>query len=369
MNWQKNFHRLMTGHDEARVPLDLPVTPPVVDRIAQHYGTRDAVSAFDLGFRGVGIDWLVGGGDRRAWLDAYACLGVTMPVNVELNCFGIAHLPPPAASVGEAYHFREMLHPLASITDVEQLVALPWPDIERAAGDPGLGQRVAAVHREGRVAVLGLECTAFESTWYLRGMDNVFVDLIEDTGISQWLLDWFTRRSIAAAIAGVHAGVDVVGLGDDIGTQRGMMMAPEFWRQHLKPRLAQVIAAVREHERGQRVYVRYHSDGDVRAVIDDLIEVGVDILNPLQPECMPHDEVIPRYRDHLAFWGLIGTQTTMPFGTPDDVRSAVDRCRRHVRDGARIVIAPTHVLEPDVPWSNITALVDHVIGLPTKATP
>ena len=92
--------------------------------------------------------------------------------------------------------------------------------------------------------------------------------------------------------------------------------------------------------------------------MDDLIEIGVDILNPVQPECMDLEAVADQYQARLAFSGMIGTQTTMPFGTPGDVRAAVARCRSLHENGARLIVAPTHVLEPDVPWENITAFVE-----------
>lgn len=91
-------------------------------------------------------------------------------------------------------------------------------------------------------------------------------------------------------------------------------------------------------------------------------EIGVDILNPVQPECMPVVEVIAQHKHHLAFWGMIGTQTTMPFGSPDDVRAAVAGCARYVQEGAAVIVASTHVLEPDVPWENIQALVKAMRG-------
>jgi uroporphyrinogen decarboxylase len=354
---RENFVRMMRRASPAWLPLDLPVTPPIVDELERRTGTRDVVAAFGLDFRGLGSGFV--GRGRQAWLDAYAALGVALPPQVEIEAFGIAHVPPPPESVGEAYHFRTMLHPLETIESADAVAQLPWPALDADALVEHMRRQVQRIHAEGRVAMLGMECTVFESSWYLRGMDGLFMDMAEGGEVGQWLLEFFTRRSEVAAAAGAIAGVDVIGLGDDIGTQRGMMMAPDFWRTHLKPRLQRVVAAARRHQHAD-MFVRYHSDGDVRDVLDDLVEVGIDILNPVQPECMPHDEVIPRYADRLAFWGMIGTQTTMPFGTADDVRDAVRRCTRDAEAGRAIVVAPTHVLEPDVPWTNIEALVSAV---------
>jgi len=351
---RENFFLMMRHGRPQRLPFDLPVTPPIEDMIERKTGTRDVVKAFDSDFCGCGPSFP---GDPARWRSAYKELGVQIPENAEIDGAGCTHVPPPPGSTGEAYHFREMLHPLSVIEDVKQLEQLPWPDLNNPAAGSGLAERIAEIRRSGKVAVASMECTVFEAAWYVRGMDNLFGDLIEENGIAGWLLDWFTERSIRMARIAAASGVDVIGLGDDVGTQRGMMMSVEFWREHLKPRLKKVIDTIRAAQ-NQHVYVRYHSDGDIRLVIDDLLEIGVDILNPVQPECMPVDDVISSHKDRLGFWGMVGTQTTMPFGSPDDVRAVVAECACHARQGAAVIVAPTHVLEPDVPWENIEALVE-----------
>ncbi len=104
--------------------------------------------------------------------------------------------------------------------------------------------------------------------------------------------------------------------------------------------------------------VWYHSDGNISDIIDDLIEVGVTVLNPVQPECLDLKWVKDRYADKLAFWGTIGTQSTMPWGTPDDVRNTVKDMIELFGPG--LLLAPTHVLEPEVPWENVLAFFDGI---------
>jgi len=357
---RENFQRMLQGRGPERLNLDLTMTPPVIDQVAQRTGSRDAVAVFDCAFRGL---WVNFPENRAAWLTAFARIGAEVPDDAEICPWGTVHIKPPAESVGQAYHFRTMLHPLAAITTPEQLRTLPWPDYQNPIWYADLPARIDAIHAEGRVAVAGLECTIFEHAWYVRGMDNLFMDLADGNGIADFLLDFYTARSIKQAEEYTRAGIDCICLGDDVGTQRGMMMSVAMWREHLKGRLAAVIAAIRIAQKpGQHVWVRYHSDGDIRTIIPDLIEIGVDILNPMQPECMPLDEVIAKYQDRVAFWGLIGTQTLMPFGTPDEIRTFVDRCVQWHRAGARMIVAPTHVLEPDVPYANIEALAIAVHG-------
>lgn len=108
------------------------------------------------------------------------------------------------------------------------------------------------------------------------------------------------------------------------------------------------------------ILIWYHTDGDCRAVIPELTEAGADILNPVQPECMDPVEIKQQFGDRLAFAGTIGIQTTMPFGTPDEIRAIVRERIATVGKGGGLLLAPTHVLEPDVPWENVLAFIEAV---------
>ena len=136
------------------------------------------------------------------------------------------------------------------------------------------------------------------------------------------------------------------------------MISPKMWRKFLKPRMARIIAEVKAAN--PELLVFYHSDGNLEAVVPDLIEIGVDILNPVQPESMDIAELKRLYGDRLSFWGGIGVQTTMPFGTPEEVRASVKRLIQTASQGGGLVVAPAHVIEPDVPWENVEAFVQAV---------
>ena len=355
MNARENLIEMLTGGQPQRLPFDLPTTEPVEKIIFERTGSN-ARKAFDPDFDLMHAAFP--DDDPERWKAAYEAMGFPVPDNAVIMRMGITFLKPPVSTLGKAVHLLEMLHPLADIEGVEALEALPWPDISIPI-DPAPYERFAMeAQSAGRVATASVECTVFEDTWYLRGMDNVFCDWAEESPVSEWLLDYFTERSLNSVRAFTLAGFDVIRLGDDVGTQNSLMLSLDTWRQHLKPRLKRVVDGIREASAGRKVWVQYHSDGDVTDLIDDLIEIGIDILNPVQPECMDLEAVTARYQDRIAFCGMIGTQTTMPFGTTHAVREAVERCRRLYQNGARLIVAPTHVLEPDVPWENITAFVD-----------
>lgn len=354
MTERENFLRMLERHEPHHLPLDVWVTEPALDMIEAHRGTRDHYSALGLSVENVGPRYP---SDPDEWRAAYAELGVELSEDAEIGFAGLVHDVPPLESLGAAYHMREMVHPLRTVESVKQLVELPFPNVDDPRWYADIPAQVQRVQGAGRAAIGQMHCTIFELSWYLRGMEALYMDLIDGTGVADWLLDWFTHRACVAIRHYCAAGVDVVFLGDDVGTQRGMMMAIPFWREHLKPRLAKVIAEVRRHET-KHTWLAYHSDGDVTPIVEELIEIGVELLNPVQPECMDVFELASRFSGRLGYWGMIGTQTTMPFGTPDDVRQTVRNLRRLAMLGEQVVLAPTHVIEPDVPWENLKVLAD-----------
>lgn len=352
MTPRENFLAMLNGEGPEWVPLYLDLTPPVEDELEKRRGTRDVIKG--LGSEAFIIDQDFEF-DPQEWEEAYREIGVVLPPRSEIGLFGITNTFPE--SRGKAYHLCQQVHTLADIEDVALVEKLPWPDLSDSSHYQDAEARVAEAKDKGLPAVLNTQCSIFEFSWYLRGMDNLFADLMGNEGISDWLLDFMTLRSMMSAGAYARAGVDVIWLGDDIGMQTGMLMAPDFWRKHLKPRLAKVIEAIRANETG-RTFVMYHSDGNIEAVIDELLEIGVDILNPVQPECMDVAKIVSRYGDRCAFWGMIGTQSVLPHGTPDEVRQKVRQICEFASRGTRVICSPTHVIEPDVPWENLMALVE-----------
>jgi len=197
--------------------------------------------------------------------------------------------------------------------------------------------------------------TLFELAWYLRGMDGFMEELIGEEEIATTLLDKLTEIRVGMARRYAQSGVDVLMLGDDVATQVDMMISPALWRATLKPRLAQVIGAAKVVN--PEILIFYHGDGNMERIIPELIEIGVEILNPVQPECMDPRRMKELYGDRLAFWGCIGTQTTMPFGTAAEIQQTVHQLIEVVGKGGGLLLAPTHTLEPDVPWTNVEAFL------------
>jgi uroporphyrinogen decarboxylase len=236
--------------------------------------------------------------------------------------------------------------------------AYPLPDLDTAYRYEHLGGQVAALQEQGFAVAAGMACTIFEIAWYMRSMERLLTDFLDESPVATVLLDRITELRKHQARRYALSGADILHTGDDIGSQRGLIMSLPMWRRWLKPRLAAVIAEARAVRPDMLVF--YHSDGDVTPAIPDLIEIGVDILNPVQCECMDPAALKREYGRDLAFWGTIGTQTTLPFGAPEDVRNEVRVRMQTVGVGGGLLLGPTHILEPEVPFENIVALVDAI---------
>jgi uroporphyrinogen decarboxylase len=187
-------------------------------------------------------------------------------------------------------------------------------------------------------------------------MEDLMMDMQGDEPAASFILDKITEEAVIRARSFVSAGADIIYLGDDIGMQRSIMMNLDLYRTWLKPRLKTVIDAAKKLN--SDIIIMYHSCGYVTPFIEDLIEAGVDVLNPIQPESMNYREIVSAYGDRLSFHGCIGTQTLMPFGSPSEVKIAVRECLDTMGPKGGMMVAPTHVLEPEVPWENIIAYVE-----------
>jgi uroporphyrinogen decarboxylase len=262
---------------------------------------------------------------------------------------------------GSEHHFEEIVHPMANFSGVDDLEHYPWPDVTAPYRRDFALDLVKQVQQKD-LAVLAWPPmkggTIFETAWGLRGFEQLIIDMMTNQDFAACLLDKITALSTANACFFAACGVDVLLTGDDFGMQDRMIISPNMWREWFKARYAQLIASVKAVN--SDVLVFYHSDGMIEPIIPELIEIGVDILNPVQPECMDPGEIKRQYGGQLAFWGTIGTQTTMPFGTTAEVKAVVkERIQTTGRDGG-LLLAPTHKLEPDVPWANILAFFEAI---------
>jgi len=250
-------------------------------------------------------------------------------------------------------------NPLARARSLDELMDFPFPDVSVPYRVEGLAAQVRELHTRGLAAggnLPHLGGELFEAAWRLRGLENFLLDLIERPDWADYLLDRLTGLARRNAEALARAGVDVLALDDDVGMPRTMMISPATWRRFFKPRLADIIRAARAIKPDLRVL--FHSDGYFEPIVGDLMEIGVNALNPLQPDHMDAVHIRRRFGPRLALWGTVGHQTTFSFATPDEIRQEVKH-RIETLGRAGLVLSPAYDIdEPDIPWENVAAFLD-----------
>jgi len=209
--------------------------------------------------------------------------------------------------------------------------------------------------------VLGeLETTIFETCWYLVGMEKFLMDLMVEPPYIAALLDKVTEINLGIAKQIVGLGVDYIWLGDDFGSQSGVIMDPEIWRKHFKPRIKHIFTELKKINKD--VKIAWHTCGSVLPIVPDFIEIGLDILNPLQPLAHGMDPKFFKdtYGKQLAFFGAIDVQHLLPNESPAKVKSEVKRIANILGKNGGYVLAPAHNIQPDTPVENILAMYEAV---------
>ncbi len=207
----------------------------------------------------------------------------------------------------------------------------------------------------------------FETSWGIRGFENVLMDIACEPEFYHDLLDRIADQFLAYIDFTCEQlpEIDAVMFGDDWGDQRGVIVGPDRWREFFKPRYARIYQKV--HAR-KKVVVS-HCCGSVADIMPDIIEIGLDVLESVQPEAVgmnPYD-LKANWGDRIAFWGCLGSQSTLPFGTPGQVFDEVNRLRCEMAKGGGYILAPAKELQPETPTDNAVALVEALAaGLTAK---
>jgi uroporphyrinogen decarboxylase len=210
-----------------------------------------------------------------------------------------------------------------------------------------------AEHRD-KYLMWCLGFSLFERGWSLRGLEQFLVDMVEAPAFVDALFDRICRFNLELIEQACAHDIDCVRFGDDWGAQHGMIMGPRFWRRFIRPHFARMVQKVAAH--GKASFL--HSDGDIRQIIPDLIEVGLNILNPVQPDVMDVYALNREYGKDLTFWGGVSVQQLLPIGSSQQVRAEVRRLIGELGAGGGFVIAPTHSLGADIPLENIIAMAE-----------
>jgi uroporphyrinogen decarboxylase len=239
-------------------------------------------------------------------------------------------------------------------------IQLPEPDMKNYVfpelDTENLHQKYRAlIELEDDVFKIGnIGFSMFERAWTLRGMENILVDMVLNPEFTEELLDGILSFNNKILDTALQYDFDGFMFGDDWGQQRGLIMGPEHWRRFIKPRMAELYGRVRS----KGMYVFQHSCGDVSEIFDDLIEIGLDVYQTLQPEIYNLPEVKERYGNKLTFWGGISTQQFLPYASPDQVRQVTRETMNILGAGGGYIGGPTHSLPQDVPPENVIAMIE-----------
>ena len=205
-----------------------------------------------------------------------------------------------------------------------------------------------------KFVVCGIGLGMFVKSWILRGFENALADSIAEPGFYEELLDNICGLHLDLLDVILALPLDGAMLDGDWGGQRGILLGPERWRYFIKPRLAKLYDRI--HRAGK--FTINHSCGNVKDIIPDLIEIGLDVLQSVQPEAMNPYELKKEFGKDITFWGGLGSQQLVPFGSPAEIRREVIRlCREMGRDGGYI-LGPAKAMQPETPTENAAAVVE-----------
>jgi uroporphyrinogen decarboxylase len=265
------------------------------------------------------------------------------------------------------YYYYPAEHPLAGERTVADVERHPWPKAPTVADRAALVEQVRVLREQGDHAlVLNVGGTMFAYAWFLCG-DDWFIDLATNAAFVEALLDKLLEVQLAEAASIFAAlGPDAIDIAicttDDFGTQAGLLISPAQYRRFVKPRQRVFFDFVRQHSNA-RIFC--HCDGAIYPLIPDFIEIGVEILNPVQVECdnLADTQRLKReFGRDLTFWGAINIQQTLTFGTPQQVRDEVRRRLDDLAPGGGFILTPRWALRPEVPPQNICAVYEAVQG-------
>lgn len=345
-----NFLRAARRQNPKWVPMDFGGSRRVEEIWREHAGANvDFCEYFRFDGR-----WMGPGPTRKStpdWRMLYYADG-SLPKEAEIEAeWGCGFVDDPATDD------RQMYFPLRNIQTAAEVDAFPWPDAGAAYRYDGKAAKVRETQANGYAVHFG-GAVIFESVWNLRGFEQLMMDMAEGAPVAKRLFERMYETNVRLLEQGARTGADVLTMGGDVATQRGPLMSRKTWREYIFPVMRDAIRAAKKAN--PNVLIDYHSCGNVTQLIDDFIEAGIDILNPVQPECMDIFELKRCYGKQVAFHGGIGVQSVLPHGTPQQVKDMVRKTIDVMAEGGGYICTSSHSIGHDVPWENVMAMVEAV---------
>jgi uroporphyrinogen decarboxylase len=313
------------------VPYNFMFSPPAQRKLERHYGTSDLEAALDLPLR------------------------MTAPKSVK---------PLFASPAKFGSSLRDEFGVVWSTSDIDRGSpigpCLKMPDLSGYRfPDPTLRYRFEGLRdwclRNGGSYTIIWVGDLWERATFMRGMSDLCADLVADPAFVEALLRGLTDYILATmAVLFARFRFDGIALSDDYGTQKAMLMSPEHWRRFVKPRLSEIYALAKAN--GRTVF--HHTCGNVHPIIGDMIDLGLDILHPIQPEAMDVLALKQEFGNHITFCGGLRTQDLLPRGSPKEVRAEVRKLKRELGRGGGYILEPGITVQADVPLENAIAMIE-----------
>jgi uroporphyrinogen decarboxylase len=245
-------------------------------------------------------------------------------------------------------------HSFAPLADSLDLDGYAWPDPD-AMGLLRKAQETISTQGEEYFLAPNFGMCLFERAWSLRGFTALLMDMADRPEWVEELFDRIVNIQVRLAQRFIAAGVDGGYFGDDYGAQKSMLFSPRVWRKLVKPGLVRMFSPFTD----AGLPVILHSDGDIKPILPDLVEIGVTTLNPVQPEVLDHSWLAREYGRKLSFYGGISTQSVMPQGDRETVRKATMECAQVLAPfGTGLVLGPSHRMQSDIPPASVDAMLD-----------
>ena len=299
--------------------------------------------------------------ELKAERAAFAPYLPDLPTEAELSDWGVGSL---RQHTSEGYNAgAKIFHPLAEVNSVHELRKYPFPDYAGRHADRGLEKQVQALKQAGFTVLGQMSQTILETAYCLRGIEQLMLDFYDRPEYVEGLFEAIAARRRFQARRFAEAGVDILRIGDDIATQRGLLVSPALYRERIKPFHASVIAAARAVNPG--IQVKYHSDGKLTALLPELIDIGVNIINPVQPECMPLLETKRNFGKHLTLWGCIPVQSVWAHGSRADIVKHLRFLMDEIAPGGGFVVRFTNFLATEKSLENLKTFFElfYAMGL------
>ena len=347
-----------------RVPMDLGGTIDssiVVEgyaRLKDHFGVQAGDTLTSRMMRVVDVDERI---LRALDIDTRGVFppnqpDVFLPGNRYRDEWGVERVQPEGS-----FYYDQVRFPLAGEITLQDIAQYPKPDPYDPVRLQGVRERLAFIRRETDcAAVLNLPSAFVHRSQYLRGFEDWFADFAADRKLLGALFDSILEVNLAICeviLREVGSEVDILLASDDLGMQNGLMIAPQAYRELIKPRHKKYFQLLHDLSPAKLLF---HSCGSLIDIMDDLVEIGVDVLHPVQVAARGMDPATlkARWGDRLAFWGGVDTQRVLPLGTEEEVRAETRRRIGDLGQGGGYVLGAVHNIQPDVPVANILAMYD-----------